>query len=161
MDALITSCCDGPCGAVMLALLPSWFTQAPTTTHIRPTAERLLSHIFSFREQSHVQIAAVEFRNAFLKTIRQIIRDSVRRMNLPPVNPSPNEATSSSTAQLNYNQNRNTGNNNGMIKRDVEMCSETDSTNECSDFKSELDDDLEDPTQRKTSGSPVWKPREL
>lgn len=30
------------------------------------------------------------------------------------------------------------------------MCSETDSTNECSDFKSELDDD-EDP-QRKTSG---------
>lgn len=35
---------------------------------------------------------------------------------------------------------------------DVEMCSETDSTNECSDFKSELDDDLEDPTQRKTSG---------
>ena len=32
----------------------------------------------------------------------------------------------------------------------MEMCSETDSTNECSDFKSELDDD-EDP-QRKTSG---------
>ena len=58
-----------------------------------------------------------EFRNAFLKTIRQIIRDSVRRMNLPPVNPSPNEATSSASQQLNYNQNRNTGNNNGMNKR--------------------------------------------
>ena len=27
-----------------------------------------------------------EFRNAFLKTIRQIIRDSVRRMNLPVTN---------------------------------------------------------------------------
>ena len=32
------------------------------------------------------------------------------------------------------------------------MCSETDSTNECSDFKSELDDDVEENQQRKTSG---------
>ena len=31
------------------------------------------------------------------------------------------------------------------------MCSETDSTNECSDFKSELDDEEEN-QQRKTSG---------
>ena len=73
---------------------------------------------FSFIDSISLLIFSTpEFRNAFLKTIRQIIRDSVRRMNLPPVNPSPNEATSSSTAQLNYNQNRNTGNNNGMIKR--------------------------------------------
>ena len=36
---------------------------------------------------------------------------------------------------------------------DMEMCSETDSTNECSDFKSELDDDVEvENQQRKTSG---------
>merc|ERR1712223_1563060 len=38
-------------------------------------------------------------------------------------------------------------------KRDhFEICSETDSTNECSDFKSELDDDMDpDPTQQQQS----------
>jgi T-lymphoma invasion and metastasis-inducing protein 1 len=135
------------------------------------------------REKSYLlSNSTPEFRNAFLKTIRQIIRDSVRRMNLPV------------TPSTSYNGN---GANAGMVpKREMDMCSETDSTNECSDFKSELDEEDEhgngigagrnasgrhasgqhahgsggdsggpagpgDPSvPRKSSGSPVWKPRE-
>mmetsp|Transcript_54364 Transcript_54364/g.168304 ORF Transcript_54364/g.168304 Transcript_54364/m.168304 type:complete len:246 (+) Transcript_54364:401-1138(+) len=32
-DCLMHSCCEGPCGAVRLALRPSWFTQLPMTVH--------------------------------------------------------------------------------------------------------------------------------
>mmetsp|Transcript_19513 Transcript_19513/g.45360 ORF Transcript_19513/g.45360 Transcript_19513/m.45360 type:complete len:219 (+) Transcript_19513:1537-2193(+) len=32
MDCLTHSCCDGPCGAVKLALLPSWLQDVPATT---------------------------------------------------------------------------------------------------------------------------------
>ena len=39
---------------------------------------------------------------------------------------------------------------------ELEICSETDSTNECSDFKSELDDELEgDPNQQRLSSAVV------
>ena len=41
--------------------------------------------------------STAEFRNAFLKTIRQIIRESVRNMSIPPAKPSmaPNSSTGS------------------------------------------------------------------
>merc|ERR1711997_1235087 len=160
------------------------------------------------REKSyHLSNSTPEFRNAFLKTIRQIIRDSVRRMSLPSTMTTTAVTTVISSGANTYN-NRGSSTN----KRELEICSETDSTNECSDFKSELDDDMEpDPSQvqsqhqstkapssvgsgsttgssssqagsgnqggssqqqptsvgsqgqapRKSSGSPVWKPREL
>lgn len=39
---------------------------------------------------------------------------------------------------------------------ELEICSETDSTNECSDFKSELDDELEgDPNQQRLQSTVV------
>ena len=39
---------------------------------------------------------------------------------------------------------------------ELEICSETDSTNECSDFKSELDDELEgDPNQQRLQSAVV------
>mmetsp|Transcript_77289 Transcript_77289/g.205127 ORF Transcript_77289/g.205127 Transcript_77289/m.205127 type:complete len:213 (-) Transcript_77289:711-1349(-) len=35
-DFLMHSCCDGPCGAVMLALRPSWFMHVPQSMARRP-----------------------------------------------------------------------------------------------------------------------------
>jgi len=97
------------------------------------------------REKSyHLSNSTPEFRNAFLKTIRQIIRDSVRRMSLPSTMTTTAVTTVMSSGSANTYNNRGSSTN----KRELEICSETDSTNECSDFKSELDDDMEpDPTQ--------------
>lgn len=47
-------------------------------------------------------ISTAEFRNAFLKTIRQIIRESVRNMSIPTAKPSSNSPAQlvSNTATL-------------------------------------------------------------
>lgn len=105
------------------------------------------------REKSyHLSNSTPEFRNAFLKTIRQIIRDSVRRMSLPSTMTVDTVKTVVSSGTSSYN-NRGICSNN---KRELEICSETDSTNECSDFKSELDDELEgDPNQQRLQSTVV------
>ncbi len=49
--------------------------------HLKSTAQRRSEKVY------HLSNSTSEFRNAFLKTIRQIIRESVRNMNLPPLGP--------------------------------------------------------------------------
>lgn len=50
----------------------------------------------------YYSISTAEFRNAFLKTIRQIIRESVRNMSIPTAKPSTNSPAQlvSNTATL-------------------------------------------------------------
>mmetsp|Transcript_2326 Transcript_2326/g.6543 ORF Transcript_2326/g.6543 Transcript_2326/m.6543 type:complete len:248 (+) Transcript_2326:305-1048(+) len=47
IELLMTSCCEGPCGAVMLALRPSWFAQHPISIARRSIDSTELLHIFS------------------------------------------------------------------------------------------------------------------
>jgi T-lymphoma invasion and metastasis-inducing protein 1 len=44
-----------------------------------------LDSVIGFPTLTSSSFSTAEFRNAFLKTIRQIIRESVRNMNLPPL----------------------------------------------------------------------------
>ncbi|XP_050692900.1 protein still life, isoform SIF type 1-like isoform X14 [Eriocheir sinensis] len=55
----------------------------------------------------HLSNSTAEFRNAFLKTIRQIIRESVRNMSIPANKPS-SSSSSSSTSGLTSKGNTNT-----------------------------------------------------
>mmetsp|Transcript_25203 Transcript_25203/g.64010 ORF Transcript_25203/g.64010 Transcript_25203/m.64010 type:complete len:227 (+) Transcript_25203:484-1164(+) len=48
IELLITSCWEGPCGAVILALLPSWFAEQPIKIAMRSMASMESLHIFSF-----------------------------------------------------------------------------------------------------------------
>ena len=59
---------------------------------------------------SHCSTA--EFRNAFLKTIRQIIRESVRNMSIPPAKPASTASTSSTppTPKMDASQKNAAGN---------------------------------------------------